>query len=297
MRVYTSYVQHMMYRPGLLILCVFALAAQEKKPEPPAAPPEVDAALRARIQQFYQAHVDGKYRLADQVVAEDSKDWFFAAAKPRYLGFEIIRINYSDEFKKAEAVVSCQADWYVRGTKMKVNLPSTSLWKVVDGQWFWYIVPVTEVKTPFGTMNYNGGAVKDGAPPAAVPGLPGDPQVLAQKILEQVQTDKQDLLLSSYEASSGEVKIFNKMQGPITLRAEIDGAFPGLTFKLDKTEVKAGDSATLQIRFKPKDRVAKPSLTARVYVEPTAQVLPVKLTFAIPPEIEKLIPKDARPKP
>ena len=40
---------------------------------------EMDEALRARIHKFYQAHVDAKYRIADQVVAEDSKDLFFAA--------------------------------------------------------------------------------------------------------------------------------------------------------------------------------------------------------------------------
>jgi hypothetical protein len=56
------------------------------------APPEVDEALRARVTKFYQAHVDGKYRLADEVVAEDSKDAFFEARKPRYRKFELSRI-------------------------------------------------------------------------------------------------------------------------------------------------------------------------------------------------------------
>lgn len=284
-----------MIRLSLMILFACALVAQDNKVTSEQAPPEVDAALRARIRQFYQAHVDGKYRVADQVVAEDAKDAFFAASKPRYLGFDIIRINYSENFTKAEAVVSCLADWYMRGSKMKVNIPGTSLWKVVDGEWFWYVQPVTERNTPFGVMHYNNGA-KEGEPPAPAAAIPGDPLVLAQRILNSVKTDKTQLMLSSYQASSGEVKIINGMQGPISLRVDIDGKLDGMSFRLDKTDVKAGDAATLKIEYNPKDKVPKPTLTARVYVEPTNQVLPVQLFFAIPPEIEKQIPKEARPK-
>ncbi len=69
------------------------------------APPEVDAALRARISKFYQAHVDGKYRLAEPLVAEDTKDFFYQANKPHYLSFGITRIDYSDNFTKAKATI------------------------------------------------------------------------------------------------------------------------------------------------------------------------------------------------
>ncbi len=281
-----------------VILCTCSALCQDRTSAAPQPPPEVDAALRSRIRQFYQAHVDGKYRLADAVVAEESKDVFFAAAKPRYLGFEIIRINYSADFTQADAVISCDSDWYIQGKKMKVKLPSTSRWKVIDGQWYWYVSQQSsEAKTPFGTMHYNSGDGGESKAPVPVPALPGDPRVLAQKILEQVQADKKELMLSSYEPSKGEVKITNRMQGAISIRADIDGKFAGLTFSLDKSEVKAGDSATLTIVCEPKDRIAKPALTARIYVEPTGQILPVALTFDIPPELKKLIPKDAQQKP
>ncbi len=280
------------------ILCACSVLGQNQPGAAPQPPPEVDSALRARIKQFYQAHVDGKYRVADEVVAEESKDVFFAAAKPRYLGFEIIRINYSGDFKKADAVISCDADWYIQGKKMKVKLPSTTQWKVVDGQWYWYVSQVgSERKTPFGTMHYDSGANPNEKAPEPIPALPGDPRVLAQKILEQVRADKKELMLSSYAPSKGEVKISNGMQGPISLRVDVDGKFPGLTFTLDKPEVKAGDAATLTIVYEPKDRIAKPTLTARIYVEPTGQVLPVVLTFDIPPDLKKQIPKEAQQKP
>lgn len=261
------------------------------------APPEVDAALRARVRQFFQGHVDGKFRVADEVVAEESKDAFFAASKPRYLGYEIVRINYSVDFTKAQAVVFCESDWYFHGNKSKVKMPANSLWKLTDGKWYWYVLPVTEMKTPFGTMHYNTGDTADNKPPAPVPALPADPQVLAQRILQSVRADRTELMLSSYEKATGEVKIVNGMQGPITLRADVDGQFAGMTFGFDKTELKAGESATFRISYEPKDRVPKPTLIARIYVEPTNQVIPIQLYFALPPDLEKLIPKDARPKP
>lgn len=296
----------MRFAIAALLLCSFAAGQEASAPaaSETAPPPEVDAALRARINHFYQAHVDGKFRIADQVVAEDSKDTFFAAPKQRYQSYEIVRINYKDNFQRADAVVKCAGEWTARGQRMKVNLVSTSTWKLEDGQWFWYVVPVTERATPFGVMHAQtagqAATSEEQGRQSSAAAVLRDPQAAARMILESVKADKKELTLSSYEKSSGEVLITNGMQGSITLRADIDGRFPGLTFSLDKTEVAAGASARLTIVCEPKDRAAKPTLTARVFVEETGQVLPVQLLFAVPPEIERQIPKELRrpaPKP
>jgi hypothetical protein len=285
----------MMIRFCCLALSAALLLAQDKKIPSESAPPEVNTALRARISQFYQAHVDGKYRLADQVVAEESKDLFFAMAKPRYLGFEVVRINYLDEkFTTAEAVVNCQANWSIRGQNLKMNMPATSQWKLVDGQWFIVLTAPRERQTPFGTMHFPPPSDKDPNPPSGSV-LPADPKVLAQKILESVRADKSELTLSSYQPSSGEVKITNGMQGQVTLSVDLGGGFAGLTYSIDKKELKAGEVATIKFICEPKDASPKPVLNARILIEPINRELPVRLVFAIPPELEKLIPKDARP--
>lgn len=276
----------------LAILTFGAALAQSPSPPPEeTAPPEVDAALRARITQFYQAHVDGKYRLAEQVVAEENKDHFYAAPKPKYDSFEVIRINYKDNFTKAIAVVATEMDWVIRGQKRKMKVPQPTQWKLVDGQWFWYLEPIKEAPTPFGTMHFDSKAPD--APSGASPrgGLPADPAVLAARILSQVVAEKEEVQLSSYENSSDEVRIINKMPGPITLRVDVDGAFAGFSAKLDKERVEAGQSAILKLVCEPKDKVPKPTLTARIYVEPIAKILPVKVTFAVLPEVQKLLPK------
>src|SRR5687768_10225089 len=101
------------------------------------APPDIDNALRSRVGQFYQAHVDRRLRLADAVVAEDSKDAFFEMEKTAYLNWEIGAINYSDNFTKAKVIVGCEMIWASpRLGKIQIKRPLVSLWKMVDGQWF-----------------------------------------------------------------------------------------------------------------------------------------------------------------
>ena len=75
------------------------------------APPQVDEALRQNVAKFYQAHVDGKFRNAEAVIAEDSKDTFYNLEKQRYFSFEIVRINYSENFTKAAVVTGVEVEW------------------------------------------------------------------------------------------------------------------------------------------------------------------------------------------
>ena len=82
-----------------------ATPGQAPPPASPQAPPEVDAALRARVSQFYQLEVAGKFNQALQLVAEDTKDLFVGSSKPIYRSYEIQDIRYSDDFTTARLVV------------------------------------------------------------------------------------------------------------------------------------------------------------------------------------------------
>jgi hypothetical protein len=46
-----------------------------------SASPEVNQALRARIGEFYQEQVGGKFRHAEALVAEETKDYFYSASQ------------------------------------------------------------------------------------------------------------------------------------------------------------------------------------------------------------------------
>lgn len=60
-------------RVAFLLLFSVVTFAQQSDDLFEKAPPNVDEALRARITEFYQYFVDGKFRDADGLVADDSK--------------------------------------------------------------------------------------------------------------------------------------------------------------------------------------------------------------------------------
>lgn len=259
-----------------LLIILPAVVAQQPVDLFDKAPPQVDDALRARVTRFFQFHVEGKFRQADALVAEDSKDIFFAAEKNKYYSFEIVKIKYSDNFTKAAAVVACETDFNAGFQRVKVKMPVTSLWKLENGEWWWYALPpAKQVPTPFGTMTAGADSKDAGAP--AMP----DVMKVAQEIARQVRIDRQESRLSSFEPATDRITISNNMQGSIELSLDFAKP-PGFEAKLDKTEVKAGESAHLDFKYSPVDKTPKETLIVKVHVSPTGQVIPIRITFAVP---------------
>jgi hypothetical protein len=245
------------------------------------APPHIDEALRARVSKFYQLQAEKKFRQADALVAEDSKDVFFAADKLYFRGFEIGKITYSENFTKATVMVVLDTDFPSVRVQLQVKMPHTSLWKVIDNEWYWYVIPNPDGSklTPFGIMHRG----PESTTRAALPRIP-----TPEEILSQVRADKSELRLSSYQPATDEVIVTNAMPGSIRISVEYD-QMPGLEIKPDRAEVKAGESVRIVFDYKPPTRAPKPTATARIRVDPTNQVFPVKIEFAIPPEVEKQI--------
>ena len=132
-----------------LAAALFAQNGADPFNKPPA---DVDKALRERITEFYQDHVTGEFRKAEQLVAEDTQDFFYNTNKPRYDSFEIARIDYSDNFTRARASVLCEQNVLMPGFGGKFKVPTPSTWKLENGKWFWYVDQSTLNVTPFGIM-------------------------------------------------------------------------------------------------------------------------------------------------
>lgn len=116
------------------------------------APPAVDEALRARVNEFYQYHVDKKFRKADALVAEESKDTFYAALKQEPLSFRINEIQYEENFSKARVMTLLKVERgipYSAGL-VRMDMPVQTYWKVIDGQWFFYLPERPCRPTPMG---------------------------------------------------------------------------------------------------------------------------------------------------
>jgi len=120
----------------------------------------------------------------EALVAEDTKDYFYNGSKPKYLAFEIKSISYSDGYTQAKAIILCEQ--YLpfpefEGKPFKVPTPST--WKLVDGQWYWWVDPQQVSQTPFGRMKAGAGA------PAAQLAMPKPEDVLMQRAIVGMALD------------------------------------------------------------------------------------------------------------
>jgi hypothetical protein len=272
----------------LLLLCGTAVSGQAE-PSRHTVKPDVDAALRARVAEFYQDHVDGKFSHALKLVADDSQDYFIAAPKIRYDSCKVSTVTYMDHFTRANVMAACHFTKVIQGAVIPITAPVPSQWKLVDGDWMWYIVPSTAFATPFGTMHPGPmPASGSGGEPPHPPLTPAAMMAAAAQILQQVTLDQKDVRLSSFEPAKAEVHIKNGMQGYIRISVQPNRTLPGFSLKLDKTDLGPGDTSTLLLSCDPKDKTPKPAITVNLTVEPTMQVIPITVTFAVPPG---MIPK------
>jgi len=255
-----------MCRPLALLVCAascFAQAPADLFNKPPA---EVDRALRARIGEFYQDHVDGKFRQADALVAEDTKDFFYASNKPKYLSFEIQRIDFSEGFTRAKATILCEQYVMMPGFADKpLKVPTPSTWKLVDGQWYWYVDPDAIRESPFGKMQP--GPTGTATAPPRLPAIPSGKDLAF--IFSQVKADKPAVSLKRGEPE--QVTVTNGAQGRVTLA--LTGTLPGVDVKLDRMNLGAGEQAVVTLRA---GNNAKPGVLS-LRVEQTNQVIPIQV--------------------
>ncbi len=251
------------------------------------APPEIDEALRERIAGFYQKHVEGKFRAAEQYVAADSLDLFYEADKARYISFEIVKIEYSDNFTKALVVTAVEIDWRTaRMGVMRVKPPITTSWKLDDGKWSWFTVPRKDWDSPWGKMN-PGSTDANNPAGAMVAAFKG---VTAESIQARVLLSKQIVELSSFEKSKDTVEVTNGMDGDISLRLD-SVSMPGLSVASDTKVLKGGQVARLTFTYDPPVKEAKPATTATLYIEPTGQTMPMRIQFALSKEMQEQLKK------
>src|SRR5438876_4886979 len=110
---------------------------------------EAEQALRARVTEFLQYHVDGNFRKAYDMVAEDTKDDYFASGKVQIRGFTVDDTKFTDNFTKATVTGTIAKTFNVAGTDLPVTVPSITTWKIENNKWVWYN-DVKVAPTPLG---------------------------------------------------------------------------------------------------------------------------------------------------
>jgi hypothetical protein len=265
-----------MSRAYLLLFLISAALAQKPPDASDKAPPKVEAALRARVSKFYQFEVDGKFRQAEPLVAKESRDFYFAANKPRYAGFSIKRIEFFDNFTRATVVVLVNRLVPIPGFEgQAVPGAVPSHWKLEKGAWCWYADPSDTRALPFpGAAPGMGGMPMPTAPAGgAAASLPPMPNMTAL-----VLADKAKVELKSAGPSSAQVTLVNRLRTPVTLMVR-DPNVAGLSVKLDPANLKTGEKAILELQSSGSGPAPAQPVTITIVVSQTNQIIPITVAF------------------
>ena len=250
---------------AVLASAAFAQTASDA-PKPPA---EVDEALRARIAEFYQFHVNGEYRKAEKLVAEESQDFYYERNKPKYLGFEIQTITYQEDFTKAKATVLCEQ--YLTGVGLagrRMKMPSLSSWKLVDGKWFWYVSPEELSRGPLGLPAKADGKAEPGAkPPAEIPTSAGF-------VFGKLKWEKDELTVKPNETYT--LTITNGSPG--TAMLSFAQVLPGIKTTIDKATLNPGEKAV--VTFKTDENPHSGTIACRI--DPLGEIIAIQVKRQAP---------------
>src|ERR1019366_2171677 len=113
-----------------ILLFAAALLSFAQAPPPASAPPEVDQALRARATMFLQYQCEENFRKAYDLVAEDSKDYYFSAPKQKASSFTIDDVHYVGDSSMATVKSTLKRPVTLAGHQVEVPEVLTSRWKM-----------------------------------------------------------------------------------------------------------------------------------------------------------------------
>lgn len=268
-------IRYMSIRHLVLLLPMAALAQ--------TPPPEVEQALRTRVTEFLQYHVDGNFRKAYDMVADDTKDQYFNSGKVQLKGFQISEIKFSDDFTRATVTALLSKTMNVVGQEVPMMAPSTTTWKIENGKWVWYQVAQT---SPVNLLGLASG------PPIAAAAKGGDntdlPKNLddkaiaaaAQSILQEVSVDKKEVTLAADKPSEEQVIFHNGMTGSVQLELSAP-EIPGFSAKLAQSIARAAGDVPVVLRYEPGDGAGRRDpINVRLTVRPLNQVFVIQVKFA-----------------
>jgi hypothetical protein len=269
----------MRFRAALFLFPVVAFA-QTATPEPP---PEVDAALRARVNEFFGYHVTGDFEQAWPMVANDTKKEYFSAQKTKYDSFKLDSIRYTDNFTKAVVTLTVteKKKLSVQMPEVTMTHPTTTLWKIEDSKWCWYNDHTTNWLMPMGpsdTKSMEEAKKKGQAAPVMTA---AQLQERVKGIMGQSAPEKTELKLASNKPSADQTVFRNRQGGQIKL-ALLPASVPkGMVAKLDRTELGVDEEAVLKVTYDPPQDAKLPNdLILSLVMEPFARVFPVMVRFA-----------------
>ena len=243
---------------------VVAITASAQQPSPAAA--EAEKALQARVQQFYQLQIDRKFRQAEALVAEESKDDYYNRAKQDIRGISTApEIEFLDNNSRARVRLKAKVMLATPFGAQEFEMPLVSNWKVENGQWFWYIDPETVGMTPFGRMVPPKEPVKGTLPPPPA-------NFDAATLMNQITVDRTAVTLTA-SSPVQTVTVSNNLPGEITLELT-NPPLPGISVEVEKANLKVGEKSSIRFRLTGDE---KSSGVARIVASPLNKVFEIQI--------------------
>jgi len=253
---------------GLALALTGATAAQNpsifKK-----APPEVEEKLRARVTQFYSLYVEGKFRQAEALIAEESKDIFYAMQKAPVRSFQLEQITFDDGFQMATVMVACLSA-APRTAAQGIWVPVNGQWKLENGDW--RLLLKGRTTTPFGPMKFED--------PRSV-----KPQPFTRPTLEmlkanalQVEPKKVVFPKDLDGGASRLVTIQNNMAGVVHVEVH-DPKVPGLALGLGDKNILPNQFTRLEMIYSPPAEKITGTREVRLTLQPLNQEVVIQVEF------------------
>lgn len=249
------------------------------------ASPDVEAALRKNAGTFFEMQVSKKFGSSVKYVAEDSLDTYIGSEKDSCFSIEIMSITYNDSFDDAVVSILCERGMATPVGGGRVTMPSTTYWKIENGEWKWY-TPKTEgrtgdgdyVMTPFGPVPSKTPDMAEGAKAERKEGQL-TPQTTVEQLRSPLKTNPKKVILRADKASTAVAEVYNSFPGLLKVSVSWVG-LKGLTATLDRDELNTGESAKVTISYEPQG-IQPPPKAHAVWIEtnPMRSATPVWIEF------------------
>jgi hypothetical protein len=256
---------------------------------PPASPsPEVDKALRSRVTAFLEYEKEGNFRKAYDLVAEESRDYYFSVAKQKGLPFSLDDVQYGDNFSTATVKATVTKQMGLSGQQVEVPSVVTTSWKLEKGEWVWYHDPSKDVLlTIVGALPTAAAAPAAGvsqAPnssPLPKDVSPGAAVAAASKLAEKATIDKPSIAFTLGKEGKDVITFRNQNVGQVRVSVGVRGSTDSVTVDPVDRLLTANAELPVNVTYKPTGDVP-PQTVIEFVVEPFGSVYRVPVKFVRP---------------
>ena len=263
------------YRALLLVAPLVGFA------QAPAPPSDVDQALRAQATAFLKFQMEGNFRKAYELVAEDSQDYYLGSAKEKTTSLELQKVEYSDSFSKAVVTSASKQALVMEGRAFEIPSVRTDHWKIENGQWKWYHDPAKEVlMTLVGPMPV-GSPGSTATPPQLPKELDPDAVAKAGKSIAppSATLNRTSVPFTAGKEATEEVVYHNNAPGPVRVEADLIADYPGFTVQPKSFLLQPQEETTFKVTYRPSGNKGVFHANLRLTIQPfeTEVLIPLLL--------------------